>query len=782
MYVDSKPTATFQETSGWKMPSPHPMGPMKRPPIVRNGSSSSALSGMEQAIPPFQDFVKQTAPVLQKALPPAPYIPRRASSTSPPPRSRSPSPYITRRSSSVYSRTASQWGSDISSWKSADFADEPLPPLPMLQPMAYSVSTPHLGEQLPTPPLLQARAYSPLIISPSPTASRVSTPSPPPQHKPSILLPEPPVSAQVPKKHLRTVSLEKARADVHSPGAVHLLPEELRAQHSIAKSKSHEAMRMDSVSVKFGENGPHVPHADVLIDRQGRRRTLQSPTEQSGTEYPFPTVPSEARDREPTSKIGSKYEKNAPPLCLRQTKASRDKVAQALGVDDMDEPRGRTRQRGPRNMYYSHYLPNNKTDADVYHVEQQTNDAGKIAQEYHSLLTEQHRSPTSSPAYYRTDSDDSIKNHMKLVPRPLFQTKPPAKLPGTVINRPSEPYTSPYRLSDGDAVLDNASVDSSGSSTGPNPFDRDSNHKRRSTSGSIPISPPSETSPISLTLTRETTPRKSRKAVKVRRDSPDNRVSAFYPYIAPRKRNRAHNVTSRAGAQTPPLPLLPKDIVAERLKTPESSIDSMSLRDNRPASKNRKDKYRRGSNASSDGGRLPLHERIARGAAKYADLLTKPTELPERRKYRTPVRAATINSVRTATAAPDSPHLMPSLVKSPPPRVRLGWSDSSKHAHDSSRSLISSPRPLNGDSESPRKPQFTHIQTPARPLDERADGLREMEAPKRKNSIFGGMLDGWKESKADRRREDLKKAIKVVPNENGTTPPMKRRSSAFGWM
>jgi hypothetical protein len=44
------------------------------------------------------------------------------------------------------------------------------------------------------------------------------------------------------------------------------------------------------------------------------------------------------------------------------------------------------------------------------------------------------------------------------------------------------------------------------------------------------------------------------------------------------------------------------------------------------------------------------------------------------------------------------------------------------------------------------------------------------------------MLDGWKDHRAEKRREELKKVIKVVPNSDSGVGNIQRRSSTFGWM
>ena len=330
-------------------------------------------------------------------------------------------------------------------------------------------------------------------------------------------------------------------------------------------------------------------------------------------------------------------------------------------------------------------------------------------------------------------------------------------------------YISPYRLSCGNENFGIRRQDSSDSSRGPNPFERsltpESTHKRRSTSGSIPISPPTDMpSPSTMPLPRGRPVVREDKTNKPRRGRYDNRVSAYYPYIAPRKGRKAKARPGRAPTQSPPVPLLSTDIIAQRLKTPDDSPISSHRRNSQISSIGRGERFRKASNASANGVRPPLRERIAKGAAKYADLMTKPSDLPEQRNY--PAMVPT-------TGAPVSPHLLPSPVKSPPPRVHLGWSDKAKSSYDTSRALPGSPKSTNS-------PQFTHIATPARPLDERGLSLRE--SPRRKSSIFGSVFDSWKESKAERRREELKKNIKVVPQETGTTAAGQRRASTFGWM
>lgn len=660
--------------------------------------------------------------------------------------------YNQRRSSSVYSRTVSQWFDDDSSWRSADLRDDPMPempPLPILQPVAYSKSTPHLIERPSAPPpFLEPRAFNPLIVTPSPTASRVTTPnrsplpSPGPtpsyhqerelQQSPPPTYPTSPPIHHTPNKSVHTISLEQAKAALHSPGAVHLLPEEMRAQ--TRKSRSHEMIRpLVRVSTsKFFDmatppQGAVPPMPPTLIDHQGRHRSLHT-----GMEYPFPS--GYASPIQPPRIV------ERPPLEMQPREASKVKAAEALGLDADDEPRGRTREQGPRSMDYSHYMPKGRRPGSSPSPEdEERNDAQKVASEYHHLLSEQYRQPSLSPAY---NSDDSIRAHMKMVPQPLFKNKPAAKLPGSVSEygsgRGSNASESPFHLR-ADSVASKASSGTQGSlpmqlSLTPEPI-----YRRTSTTGSIPISPPTNSAHASPAPVRRPARSAERpKKERSRRRSEDWRVSMYYPYVGSRKGKKAKEKKGERPA--PPLPLLAAEAIAHRLRTPDASANSSPLRTIAPINFNDNSSNRRkGSNASPDAERRPLIQRLAGNAMKYADLVTRPSAAPE--------------PSNPTTASAHSPHLLPSPVKSSPPPVHLGWSDTAKTTFDRMQSPPSTPHSTH----------FTNL--PARPLHERYTDSTETTNRGRTGSggIFGGLLDGWKERRKEEKREELKKIIRVVP-------------------
>ncbi|KAK1823274.1 hypothetical protein LTR12_002347 [Friedmanniomyces endolithicus] len=775
MYVDSKPLSVYGETQSWRMPSPEPTRSLKRPPVVTAASSSSSLSGMEQTMPSFQSFVKRTPPPDQtKPLPPTPLRPRRRSSFSS--ASSRPSSRGPRRSSSIYSRATSQWDLKadvpaIPSWQTADFTDQDL----LLRPIAYSASTPQLHAEPPAQkPLADLRTYSPLIHSPSPTISRRTTPSPPPGPRPSILLPPPAGAVHIPKKHLRMVSLEKAKQMLQAPGAVHLLPEELRAQ-ALGRSRSQDPMRITSFDIMSGRvTPPQLPETPTLVDSQGRERLLSSPRVSLSPvrrpDYLIPAITSPRGDPSSSFHVGSGPSRTMAPLAGQIREASRLKVAQALGLGDGDDQRGRARERGPRNMSYDHYMPNrSNTSYESPSEDVPDTNAQMIAREYHSLLSEQYRQPsTSSASQQGTRSETDVTSHMKMVPQPLFHTKPAARLLETSTGRSSGASVSPFGMRADSGFAADEQRRSSGA-RGFFPFrssvSSGSGQSRRSTSGSITISPPPASSPWpAISVPPEPEAPKPRLGSRFRRPSDDNRVSAYYPHVMSRKKGKSKK--DKAGTPALPAPLLAADIIAQRLQTPNSSRDASPLRTNSPwsAAIDRSETASLRSNPSITRGSGIPH-RLLKTAGKYTDkLTTRASDSPSRRH-----REKEVQDSVDRVASPESPHLLPrpSSTKPPPATIHLGWSDHAKSAFDEARSSLipSTRRQPPGSSGSGAL--ITHTQTPARPLDETRDRLAEeppLESPTggRKGSIFGGLMEGWREGKAEKRRLELKKIIRVI--------------------
>ncbi|TKA38556.1 hypothetical protein B0A54_09491 [Friedmanniomyces endolithicus] len=467
------------------------------------------------------------------------------------------------------------------------------------------------------------------------------------------------------------------------------------------------------------------------------------------------------------------------PLAGQKREASRIKVAQALGLGDNDDQRGRARERGPRNMSYDHYMPNHSsTSYNSPSPGASNTDAQMIAREYHSLLSEQYRQPsTSSASQQSTRSDTDVTSHMKMVPQPLFHTKPAARLPESSTGRSSGASVSPFGM----RVDSGFAVDEERRSSGARGFfpfrssvSSGSGQSRRSTSGSIPISPPPASSPWpAIAVPPEPVATMPRLGSRFRRTSDDNRVSAYYPHVMSRKKGKGKK--DNAGSPALPAPLLAADIIAQRLQTSNSSRDGSPLRSNSPwpAAIDRTDAGSLRSNTSTRGSGNP--HRLLKTANKYTDKFTRASDSPSSSRRR---REKEAEDPTEPVASPDSPHLLPSpsSAKPPPSTLHLGWSDHAKFAFDEARSsLLPSTRKPTGGSGA----QITHLQTPARPLDETRDGLAEepLESPTglaggRKASIFGGLMEGWREGKAEKRRLELKKIIRVI------TPAMAMEAEA----
>lgn len=838
MYIESRPVTGYGDTAGWAGPLQPSPKPGTRPPFLKGAASYNSLAGMEQVIKPdnlrppartanssasslngrdrsvprFQDFVKRAPPHdPAKPLPPTPLrVPRRSSyDDSPSASSREALPMGARRASSVYSRTVSQWIPDSPVWTGSDFADEPLPALPQqyLQPIAYSASTPQLVERPPTPPLLEPRTYQPLLATPSPTVSRATTPSPTPRTddrppRPSILLPMPLESPKIERQHLRTVSLEKAKAAAQSPGAEHLLPEELRARShptrvSLIKSRSFEplvrtpterpkqprearepivrdTLAMFRVSPESAKTPPELPTL-TLIDAEGRDRVVGSPRASVAPlpAFAFPEPPMTPTSP-PSFDVGSHAPKFMAPLADQPRQQSKTKLAKALGLQAKDDGRGRARTRGPHSPDLGYYIPDRWRPPSPTSSSEDEGDAHQVAKEYHSLLTEQYRQQSSSPAATSVNSEGSVREHLRMVPQPLF-TKPQAMPTGGIRPRYDSPNSSVspgHRREQSDSSVAIRPGSRGHDRSGSLPLTIYTHHKGRqfSENGDIPISPPFDYNPYTLPDVPQ-----ARSLPKHRRNSYDNRVSAYFPIMtkgSPLKFRRSdERKKSLPGLRSPksPLspgrPLLAADIIAQRLQTPASSPLNQTPPTSHKAPKS--DASSVELTAKELRAKQALLSRITKGAVKYADLLTRPAaQIPatSARKQPTRLHIPPASAFTNAEARADSPHLLPSPKS---PGLSLGWSAAAKHAFDAQHPGSPTHQPSHASNNAVHPAAlYTHTLLPARPLDERGTGLAEDEAAgaagRRRGSLFGSLMDFRKEAKAEKRREEIKRTIRVV--------------------
>ncbi|EME79406.1 uncharacterized protein MYCFIDRAFT_79518 [Pseudocercospora fijiensis CIRAD86] len=427
MYVDARPASTFKPNPAWNMPS----GLLKQPPSGNSGSPSPtttnqypklpsaasfqfSFSTENQAVPSFQAFLRQTPPLEHDPNKPLPPTPVRKDSTT------SANTSIGRRSSSVYSRTPSQWATDSNrSWRTEDLDDDF--PLAHHRPIAYSISTPDLLSRI-SGQLLEPRVFSPLINTPSPTLSAVTDPTSPTHSRPvTTLLPPaviPPIGS---KRKIETVSLEKAKEARDAPGAVRLLPEELRAQ-TVERGRLHGHVRMATLEALGGVHTPVAPPlftVATLVDNQGRQRLLSTPlatpsVSTSHQEFPFP-APSKA-PYENSFHVGTGPVRSmVPPVAEERRQSTEDRQHAAL-VDDAE--RGRRQERGRRSRQYTNESPKaarSSSSVGTYQFDRE-GEPRNLVDQCNALLAQQYR-PSESPNY---DSDDSISTHMKMVPQPLF--------------------------------------------------------------------------------------------------------------------------------------------------------------------------------------------------------------------------------------------------------------------------------------------------------------------------------------------------------------------------
>jgi hypothetical protein len=863
MFIESRPVTGYGETAGWAVPlmpqedvsrvvlrrpqirkakssTPSLRGmertippTLKRPPYTTTDSASSSLSGFEQTVMPFQEFVKRTPPPDDnKPLPPTPLRVRRSSfGKSASASSRGPSSSRPRRTSSVYSRTVSQWIPDSPVWSASDLADNPMPALPpeLLRPIAYSASTPELVETPSSGLLLQPRTYQPLLTTPSPTISRRTTPSPGPtpsqeERKFSILLPTAVDIVDIPKSHLRTVSLEKAKATAGAPGAEHLLPEELRAKSKgkvLLKTRSLEpilkapqpattkaepivrdTLAMFGRAVDLPPTPPPALPTMTLVDAEGRDRVVGAPR-LSVAPLPNFSFPVEGvRSPIHTTVNAFPVGKNAPKTMIPLTSQAHHNPSPPSHQPDIySHERGRSIQRGSRDSGYQYNQPHGRKrelsspGQDVVHAHQ-------LAQDYYSLLAEQDRQASASSASRSVQSDVEVGEHMRMVPQPLFHSKPAAMQSRQVSSRYDSVtgYVLPlYHREQSDSNLSMQSQQS-GSNITPCRLSNTANYRRRSSMGTIPISPPfqhnnSESRPAAAMSANP----QPRAVPKYRRNSNDNRVSVNWhnptkggnELIFRRSKEKQPSIPKIVGPgspNSPGVPLLAPDIVAQRLRTPEVTPEHSPLfqgpwpiqhaasappatlfpaiRDEEPSSSSEdKDKIQEKELTAKQA----LLARFTKGAVKYADKLTRPTGYEP-----SPLSSNDNNNdqqTHDAVARTESPHLLPSPTTTATAAHRkhakkpsLGWSSASKSAFDSHHSPSSS---RSHQHTQPQASIYTHTTTPARPLDERGSGDVEEEpvvSSARRGSInlFATLRDLRRETKAEKRREEIKKSIRVV--------------------
>ncbi|GIZ43648.1 hypothetical protein CKM354_000686500 [Cercospora kikuchii] len=818
MFVDDRPLSTFGPTQGWNMYQPVPINPPHKkppigtslyteskastPPLLSKTSSSSSLRGLEKNIPPFQTFLLRTPPLEHNHDKPLPAPPIQA------PRSDASSER--RRSSSVYSRTPSNWAPDsVSSWQTDDLQGDIRMPE---RSIAYSSSVPDLkaiSVESDTPAvLLEPRAFDPLLTSPT-VSTIVSDNSPSASRPATTLLPqlEKPIS---PAKSINTISLAEAKEAINSPGAQRLLPEELLAR-TMSKTKSmlhSRATSADPFGMRAVSSSTEYPISATFVDRQGRTRSITTPPAIAShpVEYPLPAPYS------PLPSVNAFHVGSGP---------ARDMVPPTPTVISQPEYEGRNvhepqRERNKPSFDLSaHNIPPSPETfvPDAYRF-QLGDEPKSAAEEYHTALAQNYRQPNFDTTGY--DSDDSIRRHMKMIPQPLFSGKDRVQKP-TSLRKSSG--ASRYRPRSSSQI-------SVASSRGSNSFDlrlsvstADSRHASGGSGfGHIPISPPSTQhmharrtsvergrSLRTVEHQQEPDPRtdpiyNSQSDQQVRRGGSVREMKSSKPSFSSRlnprdsSKSRPSVGTSAhprepesgrdsemgsptlgtafapaipsAGNTEPGAPLLSRSVIEMKLKTPQTSPQTSPLGDHIPSPSSFTGQQTPNSETLDDFpifNKKPFFQRVGMKSLRKA----------RRRSSTATDRSVSPSSVRPS---PQSPHLyspahppFPTTARKPNIEVpHLGWSRTSKQNFDEA---VSPP----GTPTNTSRAKLPLLSNPFKSLRSNSNTVEHADedgstSPMRKGSILGSVLERFTHDKGQKRREDLKKLIRVVPNVSPVVP------------
>ncbi|KAF1351126.1 hypothetical protein BDV97DRAFT_413068 [Delphinella strobiligena] len=422
-----------------------------------NQASSSSHRGMERtAPPPFQDFVKRTPPVgAQKPLPPTPQTEQCTSTEFPTTRPR--------RTSSVYSRTISQWAPTPQSWRGQDIVASDM----FLQPTMYSLSTPELIlEEQPelqgVTTLLQPRTYAPLLASPSFLGTPLSEASIDvfapsfEDHRDSMLLPAAERSALLSSQHFKTTSLDKPRiTTLHTTRSLESLGTVKATQtpppplpflsQTVARWRESGSANSGSTTTYFESSPtcsayspestndyslvqPSTYDPSQMAEDSAIDMSADTPSRAAAAQPSSWTEPSFGKFRSRESKLSDKYfgvdpiDRAAMAPVARQQLPQDHRIAMGIAlirnqtpVEEDYEDRGRSRpsMTPPQSLKHSqhsrsHSTMDQRNEALMF-------EADRLAIEYHNLLPErddEQARKTHRTSYHGRD--------VKLAPQPLF--------------------------------------------------------------------------------------------------------------------------------------------------------------------------------------------------------------------------------------------------------------------------------------------------------------------------------------------------------------------------
>ncbi|KAI5365928.1 hypothetical protein Slin15195_G074560 [Septoria linicola] len=794
MFVDDRPLSTFQPTQGCNMyqssnadailkkpPAESPFSaPLSsatntsKPPLSSKTSSSSSLNGLENNIPPFQTFLLRTPPLDHDPDKPLPVVPSQSV-----PMVEQTGERCSRRSSSVYSQAPSYGPDSVTSWQTEDLQESLRVPD---RPIAYSISVPDLKIQEDASAALAPRTCSPLLTSPTMSTITLDS-SQAPSQPTTALLPSADTSSS--RNNIEMISLDQAKASLRVPGARILLPEEMLA---ISRAKSQRHGRTTSTNIFGGHDLSRTttkPDIPTMVDRQGRVRSITTPplTASHRADYPFPYVNS----RLPS--VNAFHVGTGPVREMRPPY-----------ISDSSQDMQRENHLGGRPSFDTsvYYFPLSPQTYENESSHSQLGDrVNTVAGEYHTLIANTYHQP--SPPISGYDSDDSIKRHMKMIPRPLFY--------GTQSTRKSHGLRGEYS----DHSRRGSQESTASSARGSNRFDlrlsfsptqsRHTSGGSGSGYGDIPISPPSRQSldkPRKMSIERGRSTRVKNRAYagdlgegrsNYSQSAQEANWSDSPKHInkPPKQSNPSIDLTMASptlgedftaslnvGSSRPGAPLLTKSVIDMKLKTPLSSPQTSPLGGN-PPTPGMHQHSTHGSTHSTDTSSVLFNNKkpfFQRSVIKSLRRARRRSSTTQHDCSISP--SSTHHKTRREEASPHSPHLLPSPAATPhdsnkrPSIPHLGWSRTTKEQFDEA---VSPPGTPTGNDSSKSKAKFTLLSLPKKhsvsacTVEPESPTSHKNDWGGRKASLLGTVLDKFTlQDKAQRRREDLKKMIRVVPN------------------
>lgn len=118
--------------------------------------------------------------------------------------------------------------------------------------------------------------------------------------------------------------------------------------------------------------------------------------------------------------------------------------------------------------------------------------------------------------------------------------------------------------------------------------------------------------------------------------------------------------------------------------------------------------------------------------------------------------------------------------------VARGFGQGALHSPGNSPNGSGSPQTPTGHSQSHRTatgPAWTHSIGPPKPLDDSRSALREEKEKEnggvKKQGLLAAVRESRRESRANKRREELKRMIRVVPEAEGRSPVQEVREEEW---